>query len=180
MAITEIDPVRISELILIALTEALDITAPEKRIQLKKTEIDFLTDPTRVLQAERDRLQRIAHETNSVEDWRIFRLTRNLARQSLKKDKNAFFKDKLTSGNSNQIWNAAKRLAGEKISGPPTKLFENGHQETSPGKISEILNGSFINKIVDIRQSFGQNPNRIDPLISYRPCQGRIWTIHLQ
>ena len=52
--------------------------------------------------------------------------------------------------------------------GPPTKLYIDGRPETSPGKISEILNGSFIKKIMDIRESFGPNPARLDPLISYR------------
>ena len=66
------------------------------------------------------------------------------------------------------MWNAAKRLAGEKFSGPPTKIFQNGVQVNSPDQISNLLNENFIKKIVDIREEMEAIPNRDDPLTNYR------------
>ena len=94
------------------------------------------------------------------EDWRLFRVVRNQTRKSLRNDKQNYFKDKLMSGNPSQVWNAAKRIAGKKISGPPTKLYVDGQPECSPANILTLLNINFIKKIDDIRLSFGQNPNR--------------------
>merc|ERR1712059_26738 len=94
------DPDIIAQLILEAMNEALDATAPMIRVQIKTNFIDYMTEPTRVLRQERDRLQRVAHQTNSQDDWRDFRAARNIAKSSLKSDKRKYFTDKLTSGNS--------------------------------------------------------------------------------
>ena len=55
------------------------------------------------------------------------------------------------SNDSKVVWNAAKALAGQKMSGSPNKLNIHGRVENSPSKISEILNLNFIKKIDDIR-----------------------------
>ena len=83
-AVTGTDPETIAENILSAVTFALDCTAPQRRIQIKKKKIEYLSTETETLQNECDLYKEIAHETSLPEDWHFFCLTRNRACQSLK------------------------------------------------------------------------------------------------
>ena len=130
--------------IIAAIREALDTLAPEKRVQIKHSLIDFLTQETKDLQYARDVMQTTAHTTGSQEDWRIFRRSRNIARQAVKNNKRRYYQIKLSSGDPNQVWDAARKLAGVKVSGPPTRVTINGRPETSPQSISDGLNENFI------------------------------------
>ena len=153
------NPDDIAVAILTAIRSALDTLAPESRIQIRTTQINFLTEATKNFQIVRDQLQIVAHRTNNQDDWRLFRISRNTARQSVRSVKKSY------SGDPNKVWEAARKLAGETLSGPPTKLSIDGRVETSPRNISEELNSNFIEKIEKIRQGFGDGID--DPMENY-------------
>lgn len=76
---------RCTELLTQAVTEALDFTAPARRVQTKKVRPDFRTAATKIIIGRRDIIQVKAHTTNLIEDWREFRLIRNHTRREIKK-----------------------------------------------------------------------------------------------
>ena len=89
----------IVNLITDSIVSALDQTAPSRRIQLSKKNIDFRSEETKNKTLERNQLQIIADSTNQPEDWRYFRMVRNLVRNMVKKDKIIFNKKLFSSNN---------------------------------------------------------------------------------
>ena len=77
----------ITEYIITSVTQALDTTAPARRIQIVKKLVDYRSNDTKLAQENRDHLQNIAHTTNLEEDWIEFRHSRNQVRQFMKNDK---------------------------------------------------------------------------------------------
>ena len=140
MASVSRDPDVLAVAILDAIRGALDTLAPEIGIQIKNNLIDFLTQETKDLQNSRDILQRAAHASGSPEDWRLYRQARNLTRQVVRADKRNYYQTKLKSGDPNQVWDAARKMLGEKSAGPPTRVTIAGHPKTSPRTIAEGLN----------------------------------------
>ena len=103
----------IVNLITDSIVSALDQTAPSRRIQLSKKNIDFRSEETKNKTLERNQLQIIADSTNQPEDWRYFRMVRNLVRNMVKKDKIIFNKKLFSSNNPSAVWKAAQRMAGK-------------------------------------------------------------------
>ena len=62
----------ISNNIIEMMSNALNVTAPAKRIQLQKLLIEFISAETLAIQQHRDKMQAIAHASSLSEDCRIF------------------------------------------------------------------------------------------------------------
>ena len=104
----------------------------------------------------RDRARQTANQSQSDNDWRIYRTLRNRCTQSVKKDKKDHFTDifnKLDEKQDiNKLYSNVKTQLGWSTNGPPTSLLVNGRTTCSSQKMAdEQLNyyQKKINKLME-------------------------------
>ena len=103
-----------AEMLLHKITSVLDEMAPVKTIQTRSNYAPWLTEDTKSLQAERDAAQEKAAQSDTPEDWRLFRSLRNQATARSRSDKTNWEKKKLDDkeNTSTQLWRTVKGWLG--------------------------------------------------------------------
>ena len=167
-----------------SLTVILDKMAPIKTIQVRKKYCKWLSNQTKLLQTERNHLQKIAERTNREDDWKNYKAIRNKINNRLKNEKKNWQKSKLQSldNDPSQIWKKVKGWLGWSSGGPPKKLFHNTKEYNKPRDLAKIMNEFFVDKVKNLRKNLPENPG--DPLESVarlmenRKCEFTLEAVH--
>ena len=111
----------------------LDQMAPMKTVQIRTNYIPWLSQLTKDLMQERDRLQKLAVETKNQDDWRNYKNLRNRINNRLKSEEKDWQRSKIKDcgQDSKKLWKSIKDILNWKSSGSPAQLFHNGQLITS-------------------------------------------------
>ena len=112
------------------ITEALNKSAPLKRIQARKSYKSWLRDSTKMTMVERDNACEYARQTKTTEDWNHYKLLRNKCTKLQKTDKDDFekkeFEDISDRNDTKCLFRKTKTMLNWKSGGPPTKFLVEG------------------------------------------------------
>ena len=142
------------------ITEALNIYAPIKTVQVRKNYAPWLNSEIKALMFDRDEAQRKASASKDQDDWRLYKNLRNTVTDRLRKCKAEWEANKLINIDTHpkDVWKNIKSLMNMKISGPPTQLIHNGNIINSPIDLATTMNDYFIDKIDNLEKNLPQ-PN---------------------
>ena len=153
-----------SEFLVHKINKVLDIMAPIRTIQCRTRYAPWLSEETKELQNKRNAAQKKAAQTDSPEDWRLFRAIRNQVTANLRADKKEWERAKLDDKENTptEIWSKVRSWLGWGGGGTPSQLCSEGQVVTSPAGLSSCMNKFFLNKIKRLRATI---PTAIrDPL----------------
>ena len=158
------DPNSAVELLSNKITAILDIMAPMKTFQVRTNYNPWLSQETKRMIDERDRLHKLAVDTQNTEKWADFKVLRNKINNRLKSEERVWQKIKLNDceNNSKDLWKNVKKILSWKSSGSPNQLFVNGNLVTKPQDVASAQNEYFLDKIRTIRENLP--PPVTDPL----------------
>ena len=141
----------------------LDRHAPMRKHQVKTKSPQFLSQPTKQLENERNAAYRLARQTDTPDNWRLYRNLRNRVHKEITKDKKYFLKNKLNDENSvRDQWDVTKEI--------PSIIMNEGKAISSPKAIADILNFKLLEKV---SRTIAKLPKpTIDPMINYRKVIG--------
>ena len=130
----------------------------------------WVSDETKEKIIERDNAQELAASTRCIDDWKEYKVKRNQVTSLLKKEKLAWQRGKLDSCEECQdigkLWKTMLGWLNWSSTSSPTRLMEEGRFVSSPGRMANLQNEYYINKVHTIRQELPQS--RIDPLETLR------------
>ena len=146
------------------LNRILDIMAPVKIIQVRSSYAPWMSLETKERIKKRNTAQRIAAETQNIEDWQEYKKLRNSITKTLQQEKKIWQEKKLKScgNNSGSVWKNVKTWLGWSSGASPTRLVENGSVYNKPKDLSQIMNNYFVSKVKNLRDNLPPNPG--DPL----------------
>ena len=165
-----------TELLVNKITKVLDKMAPVRTVQVRAKYAPWLSKETKELQTRRNAAQKAAAQTDSPEDWRIFRALRNQVTAKLRGDKREWEKANLDDKENTptEIWSKVRSWLGWGGGGTPTQLLSEGQLVTSPAGLSNCMNKFFLNKIKRLRSSIPatlRDPlSKIREAMRYRTC----------
>ena len=90
----------------------------------------------------------------------MFRHTRNIARNMIKKDKLPYNRKMFSRKNRTAMWGAAQQFAGKVARGPPTQLAHDGTITSSPKLMFTVMNMFFTDKVKNIHLNSEHSTNR--------------------
>ena len=166
------------------LTEILDVMAPYKTVQIKKSRNPWISNETKDLIKQRDFWQKIASESNCQQSWNIYKKLRNKINNKLKYEEKFYQKVKLQGlrGGSAKSWKIVKNILNWQTSSSPSKLFYKGSLITKAQNVADAQNEFFVTKITKIKEEL-PNP-KSDPLLTLeslmtgRQCSMSLSPIH--
>ena len=146
------------------ITFVLDTMAPMRTIQIRTNYNPWLSQLTKDMMSERDRLHKLAAETQDSEDWKKFKVIRNKINNRLKSEEKDWQRSKINDcgDDSKKLWKNIKNILNWNSSGSPSQLFFNGQLVTKPQEVARTQNEFFLDKITTIRENLP--PPVIDPL----------------
>ena len=153
----------------------LDVHAPWIRYQQRKHFCPWLTQETKQLMVQRDRLKEEAKQlalrdsTSGIvsdeqrEAWAEFKTLRNKINNEKGNEENKFKKNILESNLDTPAttWRTAKMFMNWKCSGTPDQLEVDNVLETKAASIAEVMNNFFINKVRTIRRNMAEAPENL-------------------
>ena len=150
-----IDVNEASELLVNKINKVLDKMAPIRTVQVRAKYAPWLSRDTKDLQTSRNNAQKTAAQTDSPEDWRIFRALRNQVTSRLRADKREWEKANLDDKENTptEIWSKVRAWLGWGGGGTPTQILSEGQVVTSPAGLSNCMNKFFLNKIKKLRST---------------------------
>ena len=118
--------------------------------------------------AARDTANKTATESGLDTDWQHFRQVRNSVTRRVRKEKEAWRREKMEScqANSSTCWKNVMGWLGWRSSGSPSKLYSGAKVKTSLQKMANIMNAYYVKKVANIRASLP--PPTEDPLARLR------------
>ena len=152
------DPDIIANIIQIELNSIIDSIAPAKYIQCKNNYLPYVDND---LQSEINDVQLLltkAIETKSIDNWRAYRLGRNILQKKILIKKKEYLQEKFSS--SRDKWKFVNKFNGNTKQAPPDKLLVDNEIITSPKSLAKLTNEYFINKINNLRKTFTWSPVR--------------------
>ena len=127
--------------------------APVRTIQVRTKYAPWLSDNTKDLIKNRNEAHKIASETKSQDDYRLYKSLRNQATAKMRQEKKAWERLKLnsTKNDPSTLWKNVKSWLNWNNSGPPSRLFHNGRMINSPAGIAGTMNSFFLGKVAGLR-----------------------------
>ena len=155
-----------------------------KTFQIRNSYNPWLSQQTKDMMLERDRLQKGAAETNDQEVWKEYKKLRNKINNRLKSEEKDWQRSKLSecSHDSGLVWKTIKGILSWTSSGSPSQLFHNGALWTKPQEVASVQNEYFLDKVRQIRENLP--PPVSDPLaklrhlMSGRKCSFKLTAVH--
>ena len=139
--------------------------APVKKFQMRTKYAEWVRDETKMKMVDRDIAQQKASESGADEDWERYRGLRNEVTNQLKNDKTFWQERKLSScqesKDTGKLWKSVLGWLNWSSTSSPTRLLHQGNLETSPGKLADIQNNYYIEKVKCIRRNMedkGRDP----------------------
>ena len=153
--------------------EILDVEAPMRTIQSRTRYNRWISSETAML--ERDSLREVARRTQEEEDWRKFRISRNVCTSRQRKNKQTFLQDSYRKledeKDTGRLFAMTRRLLGWSRSGPPTTFTIDGQIIRKQKDIVNVQSKYYQDKVRNIKESIpGVN---IDPLIQIKRAFSR-------
>ena len=150
------------------LNEILNEMAPIRTFQIRTKYIPWMSQETKDMIEERNKVQKEASSSNKTEDWVKFKRLRNRIISRLRVEKSEWQQNKLEQlgSDSSAIWKNAKLWLGWSSGGPPNKLMSEGNIYSKPRDLAHIMNNFFVNKVKQLRQNLPRNVG--DPLALVR------------
>ena len=145
-------------------SHVLDQVAPVKTFQTSSKYCPWLTQETKVLIKEINKVQENLSKNKNHENFKKFRKLRNGVTKALRNDKLAWQRQKLEtcSMDSGKLWKNVLGWLNWTSSGSPSKLYHEGQVVTSPARLANIMNNFFTGKVDKIRKNLP--PASDDPL----------------
>ena len=130
--------------------------APSRIIQAKTKHAPYLDTEAHQQIQQRQQQYRQAQQTDTQEDWRLYRHIRNTTKRLLDRLKTAYYTNKFTNNNDNPtaMWGTLKHITNNNDQTTPKTIIHNNNYITSPRAIANIANHHYINKITNIRSQF--------------------------
>ena len=135
------DSDEVIETIMIEMNKILEHLSPSRVVKCKADNEPWKNRETKETLDEANEQLAKAIEYNTIEEWRLSRITRNVASKFLEVAKKNYFVARL--GSSRTVWQELKKLKSNDEIGPPTKIINNNKGVTSPEKMSKIFNEFF-------------------------------------
>ena len=172
------------EIFFTKITDILDVMAPVRTFQVRTKFVPWLSKETTEMMKDRDRLHKVASETNDINDWKAFKVARNKINNKLKYEESQWQKARLEEcgSNSAKVWKNVKGILNWQSSGSPSKLFYKGKLRTKAQDIADSQNEFFIEKINTIRSNLpdptGEPLCKLEALMAGRQCSFQLDTVH--
>ena len=147
--------------------------APTRTIMIKKKCAQYISEETKMKINERRSLQTRIMFSNDPEEKRKFNKINKEVKNSIKHEKKKYFEENLSNETDpSKMWKTIKNLLGTTKNLSPEMIIkpnEDGIPETvtNPGKLSEIFNRFFKNKITKLRGKARSIPKE-DPILRVR------------
>ena len=166
------------------ITAILDRMAPMKTFQIRNNYCPWLSQLTKDIMLERDRLQKVAAESRNQEDWKNYKKLRNQVNNRLKSEEKTWQRLKLIEcgQDSSKLWKTVKGILSWTSSGSPSQLFHDGKLWTRPQEVATVQNEFFLDKVKQIRENLP--PPVSDPLAKLkslmfgRKCSFKLAAVH--
>ena len=163
-----------AEILTRKLRNLLNVHAPWIVFQQRKFFVPYLTEETKKLMMQRDKLKQEAKDLAlrdkgrhvSVEQrlaWENYKKLRNKINNSKKHDEKNYKSRKISEDLQfpDRVWKTAKSFMGWKSTGTPNQLEVDGKLETKASKIAQVMNDFFIDKVQAIRNGLRQVPENL-------------------
>ena len=157
-----------ASLLTIKINTILDKLAPIKTFQVRNKYAPWISDTTKNMIQQRNEAQKVAVESNNMDDWRQYKNLRNTVKSRVRNEKKYWEKGKLdsTRHNPSMLWQSIKGWLNWNNSGPPSQLFYLGRMITSPSGLATTMNTFFKDKVNMLRHSI--RASDADPLARLR------------
>ena len=162
----------------------LDVMAPMKCIQLRKHYNPWLSDTTKELMAERDKLHKVAILSKKDSDWANYKKKRNevVKRQKVEEASGQRLKLSQCGQDSSKIWNNVKNILHWTRNGAPNQLFYEGKLVSKSQELAAAQNKFFLDKIDTIKMNLPlptMDPlSKLKALMSDRRCSFSFQPVH--
>ena len=166
------------------ITTILDIMAPMRTVQVRTNYAPWLSQATKDLMSERDKLQERAAQSKDSEDWKKFKSLRNKINSRLGSEERSWQRSRISEcgENPSKVWKNVKDIINWKTSGAPNQLFHNGVLHNKPAEVADCQNHFFINKVQLIRDEMPapiSDPlSKLRELMASRKCSFSLHTVH--
>ena len=125
------------------LNAALSEHAPIIKVEPGRNRKSWVTDNSRKLIMERDKLKQTACAMDNEDDWSAYRKYRNLVNTKIRKDRKLFLENLYnradTVRDTRALYRITKENLGWKLDSPPTSLVNDGKLITKPVEMEESL-----------------------------------------
>ena len=144
------------------LNKIFNLMALFKTIQITSRYNPWISEETKQMMKERDRLHEEACRTGN---WSEFKRLRNKVNNRLKYEENYYKKKKFQEcrGDPKSSWKTLKSVLNWQSSESPSKLFYKGELKTKDKDIADSQNEYFIEKVKNLRNELPQQTD--DPTI---------------
>ena len=154
----------------------LNVHAPWIIFQQRKFFSPWITEETKQLMKERDKLKQKAKDLalrdaevseEQLSAWEAFKKLRNRINNRKKQEEKNYKSSKISENldSPSKVWSTAKSFMGWKSTGTPSQLEINNNLVTKAYKIAELMNNFFIDKVLTIRNGLEQIPTNLSECI---------------
>ena len=152
--------------------------APSRRVQTCKKHAPFIDTETLAQIAQRKEHYAKARQSNTPEDWRLYRHTNNTTNRLIKQKKIDFYRQKFDTKDDKTMWTTLKNLTNNKGQQQPATILHNNNFISSPRALANLANTHYVDKVNKIRQAFKKlTLNPIHILSTLIPRQQHTLTI---
>ena len=159
LGLTE-DPNEMAKYFNSSITQALDKCAPERTIKVHLTHKFGLSEKTKTLIAERDKIRKNLHKLSPSERKIAhikYKKTRNLVTTQIRNDTKTYNENRIDkAGDQKEMWKVVKEVTTPRVENQ-WKLNENGTIIEDEVEIANIFNNFFIGKIQKLRENIDQS-----------------------
>ena len=140
--------------LILQINGALDVIAPIKKIQIRRSYAPSLSEHTKNLMLVRDAARETFSKSKSETDCKTYKKLRNSVLAHQRKDKKEWASKMLLAdgNNARNIWRSVKTISGNSKRTTINKITLNGIGTTNVKDIANGLNSAFIEKVAKLKE----------------------------